>query len=55
MSVAFRHDPRQAAVLRSSELAPLEFLSTPGLWLGLVFAAACLAAAVRLRRVQEMG
>ena len=29
------------------------FLSTPGLWLGLLFAALCLAAAVRLRRYRE--
>ncbi len=29
------------------------FLSAPGLWLGLLFAALCLAAAVRLRRYRE--
>ena len=29
---------------------PVEFLASPGLWLGLAFAAICLAAAVRLRR-----
>jgi ABC-2 type transport system permease protein len=34
-------------------LALGEFLSTPGLWIGLVFAAAFLAAAVRLRRYRE--
>ena len=37
-------------------LTPLtlgQFLSSPALWLGLVFVAACLAAAVRLRRVRE--
>jgi ABC-2 type transport system permease protein len=33
-----------------SQLAPLKFLTTPGLWVGLVFAAMFLAAAVRLRR-----
>lgn len=33
-----------------SQLTPGRYLSTPGLWLGLVFAAICLAAAVRLRR-----
>ena len=32
---------------------PGEFLSTPGLWIGLAFAAAFLAAAVRLRRYRE--
>jgi ABC-2 type transport system permease protein len=35
-----------------TQLAPLRFLSTPGLWLGLIVAAALLAAAVRLRRYQ---
>jgi ABC-2 type transport system permease protein len=29
------------------------FLTSPGLWIGLAFAAACLAAAVRLRRYRE--
>src|SRR3984893_2416772 len=33
-------------------LIPDRFFSTPGLWIGLVIAAACLAAAVRLRRSQ---
>lgn len=36
-----------------SQLAPLKFLTTPGLWLGLLFAAACLAMAIRLRRNRE--
>ena len=34
------------------QLAPVRFLSGPGLWLGLLVAAAFLAAAVRLRRYQ---
>jgi ABC-2 type transport system permease protein len=34
-------------------LTPGRFLSTPGLWIGLVIAAAFLAAAVRLRRYRE--
>jgi ABC-2 type transport system permease protein len=34
-------------------LTPGRFLSTPGLWIGLAFAAAFLAAAVRLRRERE--
>jgi ABC-2 type transport system permease protein len=34
------------------QLAPGRFLSSPGLWLGLIFAAIFLAAAVRLRRYQ---
>jgi len=35
-----------------AQLAPGRFLSSPGLWIGLIFAAICLAAAVRLRRYQ---
>ena len=35
------------------QLTPVNFLSSPGLWIGLVFAAAFLAAAVRLRRYRE--
>jgi ABC-2 type transport system permease protein len=35
------------------QLTPGKFLSSPGLWTGLVFAAAFLAAAVRLRRYRE--
>jgi ABC-2 type transport system permease protein len=35
-----------------AQLAPGRFLSSPSLWLGLVFAAICLAMAVRLRRYQ---
>ena len=31
-------------------LTPGEFLSTPGLWLGLIFTAGCLFAAIRVRR-----
>src|SRR5262249_2090029 len=31
-------------------LTPLRFLSTPGLWIGLLFAAGFVAAAIRLRR-----
>jgi len=32
---------------------PLEFLTRPGLWIGLAIAATCIAAAVRLRRNRE--
>jgi len=38
---------------RLSQLAPLKFVTSPGLWIGLAFTAACLAAAVRLRRNRE--
>jgi ABC-2 type transport system permease protein len=34
-------------------ITPGEFLATPGLWFGLLFAAAFLALAVRLRRNRE--
>jgi hypothetical protein len=34
-------------------LTPGNFLTSPGLWLGLLFAAACLYAAVRLRRERD--
>ena len=36
-----------------SQITPGTFLSTPGLWIGLAFAAIFLAAAVRMRRYRE--
>jgi ABC-2 type transport system permease protein len=42
-----------ADIDRLSQLTPGRFLSAPGLWVGLIFAAACLVAAVRLRRNRE--
>jgi hypothetical protein len=36
-----------------TQITPGRFLGSPGLWIGLVFAAACLAAAVRLRQYRE--
>lgn len=36
-----------------SQLEPVRFLRSPGLWIGLAFAAAFLAATVRLRRYRE--
>jgi ABC-2 type transport system permease protein len=51
------HTPRGDSIdphlIPLSQLAPGRLLSSPGLWLGLIFAAACLAAAVRLRRYRE--
>jgi ABC-2 type transport system permease protein len=35
---------------RLTQLDPLKFLSSPGLWIGLIFAAAFLVAVIRLRR-----
>jgi ABC-2 type transport system permease protein len=53
MTAAFDLGSREGEVEpleRLSQLDPLGFVTTPGLWLGLAFAAACLAAAVHLRR-----
>jgi ABC-2 type transport system permease protein len=38
---------------RLSQLDPAKFLSAPGLWVGLIFAAAFLAVTIRLRRNRE--
>ena len=56
MTEAFVLKPRRgshAIIDQFTQLSPGRFLSTPGLWVGLAFAAACLAAAVRLRRNRE--
>lgn len=52
--------PESAAPIKGHEamgsafsIDPGTFFSAPGLWIGLVFAALCLAAAVRLRRYRE--
>src|SRR5271165_5485869 len=42
--------PVDAHFIPLAQLAPGRFLSSPSLWVGLIFAAACLVAAVRLRR-----
>jgi ABC-2 type transport system permease protein len=44
--------PIDAHFIPLAQLAPGRFLSSPGLWIGLVFAAIFLAAAVRMRRYQ---
>jgi ABC-2 type transport system permease protein len=41
---------RGVAIDSLVQLTPGRYLSTPGLWLGLLFAAVCIAAAIRLRR-----
>ncbi len=41
---------RSAAIDSLVQLTPGRYLSTPGLWLGLIFAAVFVAAAIRLRR-----
>jgi hypothetical protein len=45
--------PIDAHFIPLTQLAAGRFLSSPGLWLGLIVAAACLVAAVRLRRYQR--
>jgi len=54
MSEAFDLAPENGhRITRLSQLDPLGFLGTPGLWIGLVFAVAFIAAAVRLRHDRE--
>jgi ABC-2 type transport system permease protein len=56
MSEAFVFKPKRGThviIDQLIQLDPARFLSRPGLWTGLAFAAACLAAAVRLRRYRE--
>jgi len=54
MTEAFTVRPQRGGSLEQlSQLSPVRFISSPGLWLGLAFAAACLAAAVRLRRHRD--
>jgi len=45
--------PIDAHFIPLAQLAPGRFLSNPGLWVGLIVAAALLAGAVRLRRYRE--
>jgi ABC-2 type transport system permease protein len=48
---AFAFGPHRGVTIDSLvQLTPGRYLSTPGLWLGLIFAAVCIAAAIRLRR-----
>lgn len=55
MAEAFVKNPAKEHVLLDhlSQLSPLRFFSAPGLWLGLIFAAAALAVTVRLRHYRE--
>ena len=53
MTEAFDLKPKGGAMIRLTQLDPLGFLTSPGLWVGLLFAAAFLAAAARLRRRGE--
>jgi ABC-2 type transport system permease protein len=48
---ALKPGPKGMPILDSlSQLTPGRYLSSPGLWIGLLFALACLAVAVRFRR-----
>jgi len=53
MKEAFVADIGNAPITRLAQITPGRFLSTPGLWAGLVLCAIFLAIAVRLRRNRE--
>ena len=53
MAVAFTPMGTHKGLMQLSDLTPLRFLTTPALWMGLIFAAICVAAAIRLRRNRE--
>jgi ABC-2 type transport system permease protein len=48
--VHYPHGTHAPIVDRLVQLDPLKFITSPGLWIGLVVAAICIAAAMRLRR-----
>ena len=52
-SSAFAFNGKDVTIDSLTQLSPGKFLSSPSLWIGLCFAAICLAAAVRLRRNRE--
>lgn len=53
MAEAFKPDALHDPITDLSQLDPIRFLSSPGLWLGLLAAAAFLFVAIRLRRSKE--
>jgi ABC-2 type transport system permease protein len=55
MTEAFANQQHRSGEMldQLSQLSPARFLTAPGLWVGLIFAAACLAGAVRLRHDRE--
>jgi ABC-2 type transport system permease protein len=53
MEEAFEPHAAQGPITALSQLDPIRYLSTPGLWLGLLAAAAFLYVAIRLRRSRE--
>jgi len=50
---AFKPDAMKDPITQLAQLDPVRFFTSPGLWLGLAFAAICIAAAIRLRRYRE--
>jgi ABC-2 type transport system permease protein len=53
MREAFAANAMKEPIMQLSQLDPVRFLGSPGLWIGLAFAAAFLAAAIWLRRRRE--
>ena len=53
MSEGFAPNALKGPITQLSQLEPAHFFASPNLWLGLALAAACLYAAVRLRRYRE--
>jgi len=53
MVEAFTQDAGRTFITTTAQLDPVRFLSSPGLWLGLLAAAAFLMAAIRIRRSRE--
>ena len=53
MEASFTAEGQHGMPDRLSQLTPLSLLTAPGLWIGLLFTAAFLAAAVRVRRSRE--
>jgi ABC-2 type transport system permease protein len=53
MALAFRSDATREPITQLAQLDPLRFLASPAVWIGLVFAAVFLAAAVRVRRSRD--
>jgi len=53
VKAAFEVEPGTELITRLSQLAPARFLTRPGLWIGLAFAGAFFALAVRLRRQRD--
>ena len=53
MTEAFKRNAMNAPITELSQLDPANFFANQNLWLGLAFAAACIAGAIRLRRYRE--